>query len=209
MLFNILLIVHIAGGGLSFLLGGIILGMKKGDSVHQLVGSVYFYAMLTAALVSLPMACIHPNYFLFIIGVFTSYMLLTGKRYLKKKSIAEVKWMDWALTIVMAIFGLGFIGFGYFLLISGNSFGVVMLVFGGVSLLFVYKDVANYRGKSKIRNFGTVTHIQRMIGSYIASVTAFLVVNNTFLPNVVAWLLPTVLLVPLLIRWSRKYQVQE
>jgi type IV secretory pathway component VirB8 len=47
-----------------------------------------------------------------------------------------------------------------------------------------------------------------MIGAYIASITAFLVVNNTILPGVVAWLLPTAVLVPVLIKWSRKYAVK-
>jgi len=51
-----------------------------------------------------------------------------------------------------------------------------------------------------------VTHLQRMIGAYIASLTAFLVVNNTILPGVIAWLLPSVLLVPFIMAWSKKYK---
>jgi hypothetical protein len=47
-----------------------------------------------------------------------------------------------------------------------------------------------------------------MTGSYIASSTAFLVVNNTILPGIIAWLIPTVLLVPLIIMWSRKNEIK-
>ena len=47
-----------------------------------------------------------------------------------------------------------------------------------------------------------------MMGSYIAAMTAFIVVNNTILPEIVAWLLPTVIVTPLIIKWSRKYKIQ-
>ena len=40
-----------------------------------------------------------------------------------------------------------------------------------------------------------------MVGTYIASITAFLVVNNTILPGLVVWLAPGVLLTPLIFYW--------
>ncbi|MEJ7684882.1 MAG: hypothetical protein WKG06_44950 [Segetibacter sp.] len=46
-----------------------------------------------------------------------------------------------------------------------------------------------------------------MTGSYVASATAFLVVNNKILPNIIAWLLPTIIIVPLIVSWTRKYKV--
>jgi len=153
------------------------------------------------------MAYLHPNPFLFVIGVFTSYMLLTGRRALKNKVPADTQLTDWLLTYTMLIFGLVFISFRLFNIIKENYFGTVLVVFGGISLLFVYQDFINFKGKSKVKNYGLVTHTQRMMGSYIASVTAFLVVNNTFLPSVMAWLLPTACIVPLLVFWSRKYKV--
>ncbi len=207
--FKVLLIIHIAGGSTSLLLGLYMLLAKKGDQRHKLIGKVYFIAMLAAALVALPMAYLHTNYFLFIIGVFTSYMLVSGKRSLRKKQASDVDVADWLLTIVMLLFGLSFIVFGVILLIQSNMFGIVLIVFGSISLLFVYQDYTNFKGHSKLKNFWLTTHFQRMIGSYIASVTAFLVVNNTILPGYIAWLIPTVVLVPLIVRWSRKYAVQK
>lgn len=203
-IFNLLLIIHIICGGASLLLGLFILISRKGDKRHKLIGRIYFYSMLTASFLALPMSYLHPSYFLFIIGIFTSYMLLTGKRYLKKKSIKDVKPIDWLLTITMLIFGIGFIGLGVSNLIQSNFFGIVLVVFGGISMLFVYQDYLNYKGRASVKNFWLTTHIQRMTGSYIASATAFLVVNNTVLPGVIAWLLPTILVVPLIIIWSRR-----
>ncbi len=205
-LFKLLLFIHITGGFLSLLIGSFLLFQKKGDKKHKLLGNIYFYSLLSSAIVSLPMSYIHPNHFLFIIGVFTSYMLLSGKRYLEKRKIEDVKIMDWTLTLLMLFFSVGFIGFGIHNLILAKSFGIVFLVFGGISMLFVYQDKRNFEGKSIIKNYWLTTHLQRMVGSYITSITAFVVVNNTFLPNVVAWLLPTVLLVPLIFIWTKKYK---
>ncbi len=207
-LFNFLLYIHIASGIVSLLLGIFILLEKKGNTKHKKFGIFYFYSMLLAAIISFPLSYLHPNYFLFIVGVFTSYMLLTGKRSLKLKEVSDVKKIDWILTLTMFLFGIVFVSFGLYQLINFNTFGVVFLVFGSISILFVWRDFGNYRGKSRYKNFGLTTHIQRMIGSYIATVTAFLVVNNTILPDTIAWLLPTVLLVPLIIKWVKKYHVK-
>jgi hypothetical protein len=164
--------------------------------------------MLTAALISFPMSYLHSDYFLFIVGVFTSYMLLTGRRYLNIKEISDVKTTDWILMLTMLFFGIAFIAFGIYKIINNDSFGTVLLVFGGISCLFVWRDKRNFEGKSRYKNFWLVTHIQRMVGSYIATVTAFLVVNNKVLPDVLAWLLPTFLLVPLIVIWVKKYNIR-
>ncbi len=207
--FNILLAIHITGGGLSLVLGSYAMLAKKGGRRHKAIGNIYFYAMLTASLVSLVMAALHPNYFLFIIGVFTAYMLLTGKRYLGKKSTADVTRVDWLITITMLIFALAFLGLGISYLLGGSLFGIVLAVFGITAGLFVSVDYRNYSGRSMLKNYWLTAHFQRMIGSYIASATAFLVVNNQVLPGVVAWLLPTAILTPLIVRWSKKYGVPK
>ncbi len=208
--FNLLLIVHIIGGSTSLLLGSFILFSKKGDKKHKFLGNIFFYAMLTAALVSLPMAIIHPNPFLFVIGIFTFYMLMSGKRSLQKTKLENINQIDWAITLLMFLFGLAFICLGAYYLINGNNFGLVLLVFGIVGLLFVKIDYTNFKGNSKIKNFWLTTHIQRMIGAYIASVTAFLVVNGNilkFIPSIFLWLAPTILLVPFIVKWSRKNMI--
>lgn len=207
--FNILLCIHIAGGGISLLLGFIILCLKKGNKRHRLLGNLYGYALGIASVVAIPMSYLHPNYFLFIISVFTIYMLLTGKRYLQKKELSNVTITDWILTILIATFGTAFIGFGILHIIKSNVFGIVFIVFGLISYVFVYQDYLNFTGKSTVKNFYLITHLQRFIGSYIAAATAFLVVNNNLLPSVLAWLLPTILIVPLIIKWSRKFKIER
>jgi uncharacterized membrane protein len=208
-LFKFLLYIHVVCGLISLLLGLFVLLTKKGNARHKTIGNIYFYCMLAAALVSFPMSYLHSDYFLFIIGVFTSYMLLTGRRYLNKKDISDVETTDWVLTLTMLFFAIAFISFGIYKMINNDSFGIVLLVFGSISCLFVWRDKRNFEGKSRYKNFWLVTHIQRMVGSYIATVTAFLVVNNRVLPDIVAWLLPTFLLVPLIVKWVIKYNIRS
>ena len=205
--FNVLLIIHIITGGLALAVGSIIIFAKKGDQKHRKLGKIYFSSLLTSAIFSLFMAVLHFNVFLFIVGIFTSYMLLSGTRYLKIKTIADIQLADWLLAGTITLFGIAFIVLGSFLLINADFFGTVLLVFGGICLLFAVQDFKNFRNKSKFKNSWMTTHIQRMTGSYIASATAFLVVNNTLLPDVISWLLPTVALTPLIFVWVKKHQV--
>lgn len=207
-LFNFLLIIHIILGGTGLLLGTLVMFLKKGDKRHKLIGNIYFYAMLGTGIFAMVLAYLNLNQFLFITAVFTIYMILTGKRYLKKKKIGDVTQLDWLLTITMLVFGIAFIGLGTNGIMKNNYFGIVLVVFGGLSLLFVYQDYRNFKGKSSIKNFWLTTHLQRMVGSYIAALTAFIVVNNTLLPDILAWLLPTAILVPFISIWRRKYQVK-
>ena len=205
-LFKIFLTIHIICGTIGLLVGSYVLFAKKGDALHKKIGSIFFYAMVINGFVSLVLARLHPNIFLFIVGIFSLYLLLTGKRYLQKKTNADVQKMDWLLLGFMLVFGIGFVVLGIYYLFNGANFGFVPIVFGFIGLQFVNSDYKNFRGQSTIKNYWLTSHIQRMIGSYIAASTAFLVVNNTLLPNLVAWLLPTVILVPLIFKWSNKYK---
>jgi hypothetical protein len=58
------------------------------------------------------------------------------------------------------------------------------------------------------RNRWWFDHMQGMLGSYIATVSAFSVVNFTFLPTTVRWLWPTVLGVPLVALWIGSYKAR-
>lgn len=207
-IFTILLVLHIIGGGIALFLGSIIMFRKKGDKQHKLMGKFFAYGMLLAAFVSLAMARIHPNDFLFIIGIFTIYLVGTGMRYLRLKQLNKAQkplFIDWVLFGAMVIFSLLFIYYGIIMLSKSNFFGIVLLTFGLISGLMLRSDYQAYNGKSLNRNFWLIMHLQRMTASYIASLTAFLVVNNVYLPNIIAWLLPTIILTPLIFKWSAKY----
>ena len=204
-IFRFMLALHILGGSVGLISGTIVLILKKGDKIHKKIGSIFFWAMNLAGLCSFVLAVMHPNNFLFVVGIFTLYMNLTARSYLKfKRKDAVINFRDAIPTIGMVIAAFFFVFVGI-KLISKDSFGWVLLSFAFISLRFVIADYMFFKGKSKFANQWLLSHLQRMIGTYIASITAFLVVNINFKPAFVIWLGPTVLLVPLIIYWSRKY----
>ena len=204
-LYHILLYTHIIAGSLGLLLGTITAIRKKADKTHKKIGFYFYTSMTIASLVAMPLSYIHPNLFLFFISVVTLYALITGKRYIAKTKDDTILTIDWIISGIMALFALSLIGYGAYMFFRGESFGFVPIVFGFFSLSGVYEDWQNFTGRSKFSNPFLTTHISRISGAYIASLTAFLVVNNTILPNIIAWLLPTIVMTPIIVRWIRNY----
>jgi uncharacterized membrane protein len=205
--FKILLIIHILAGSIGLFTGTINIIRRKGDTQHRLVGKYFFYSMIINSIAGFIMSLWHQNAFLLIIAVFSFYMTATGQRFLSLKRIDKgqsAKKIDWTLSIIMLVFASFFVIYGLYLFANDNNLGIVLLVFGLISLLMTRKDIALYKGNIKIKNYWLLIHIQRMIGSYIAALTAFLVVNNTYLPPLVAWLMPTFIMTPLIFYWSKK-----
>jgi uncharacterized membrane protein len=212
-LFNTLLIVHIISGASGLITGSLNMARKKGDQNHRRMGKVFSYSMLTAGFSALALASLHPNTFLFIVGIFTIYLVGSGHRYIYLRLLGQAQkptLIDWALSTGMFLFGVGFLGMGISLFFNGNNMGIVLLVFGMVGLRFVLADTRNYLGRPREKNYWLMAHLQRMSGGYIAATTAFLVVNMkyfpAFIPPAVYWLLPTLVVTPLIIRWSRQFR---
>ena len=92
------------------------------------------------------MAQIKPNPFLFIIGVFTIYLVGTADRYIKLKQNKPLL-IDWVYTLGMFIFGSVFIIWGIITLTKSDGMGAVMLVFGSIGLYSVYRDFNYCKGE--------------------------------------------------------------
>ena len=210
-LFKILLAIHIFFGSIGLLTGTLNIIRKKGNKPHFLVGKLFLVSMIINAIAGFIMSILHNNIFLLIVAVFSFYMVCTGQRILSLKNLIKnqkPKPIDYGLTFGMLLFGTGFIVYGIYLVLHQNYFGTVMLVFGAISISFVRTDLRLYQGIAQHKNYWLLVHLQRMIGAYIASVTAFIVTVNQFGFGIVAWLLPTVILVPLIVKWSRQYAVK-
>ena len=208
--FKIFLIIHIAGGTIGLLAGTYIMFAKKGDKLHKRVGKLFAFSMLGAGFSSLILAKLHHINFLFAVGVFTIYMTGTGWRYLYLKNIAKGQkpiLIDWILMAFMIFGGIWFIKMGVVSIIDKEYFGAIILIFAWRGLSFVYYDFQTYNGKIEAKNYWLLFHLQRMIGSYIASMTAFIVVNSPDRLSFIPWILPAIIIVPLIIKWSKKYKV--
>lgn len=203
-LFSILLWIHIISGTIGLISGGVVMISKKGNSKHKFVGKFFFYGMLTTSLVAIPMTFLRPNVFLFLISIFTIFMLLTGRKSITspRKRISNV--FDRILTVLIGTFSFSFFAWGIHLLVNRNYFGFVLILFSSLGFVFLFQDIFLQNTYSPL-----LIHIQRMTGSFIASCTAFLVVNNSFLPGIIAWTLPTIIMMPLIINWSKKHKKKQ
>lgn len=205
-----ILLIHIISGGLALLIGSIILFRKKGDALHKSFGMVFVYSMISSCFAALVLSLLKSNVFLFLIGFLTLYMIATGVRYQtvirRRVKARRVKWTDWTMTVLLGIFSIFLTYLSIVSFLNSKYFGMVFVMFAAIGYLMIYQDFINLRGKAKVQNFGLLMHIQRMTGSYIASLTAFLVVNITFLPGFIIWILPTMSILPFIIRWTRKYK---
>lgn len=205
---SIILLLHIVGGSIGLISGMFIIFLRKADQRHQILGKIFSYALGFSMLASFAISMPKKDIFLFCIGVWTLYMIVTGNRVLKLKNLEAVANIDYFLSGTMLVFGVSLIGYGILQLISQQSMSVVSILFGLISLFLVYNDIKLYRGQTNFKNAYQLAHIQKMMGSFIAALTAFIVVNNTMLPGLIAWLLPTMVLTPLIVMWSRKWAIK-
>jgi hypothetical protein len=163
--------------------------------------------MITSALISIPISWMpnHENLFLFLIGLFTIYLVLAGNRALTFKTKEKADWIDKIISGSMFIFSLLMIVLGGYNLTIDSGTGILFMFFGGFGLFFTIIDFRFYRNPRKKRTAYLVSHLRKMLGAFIASVTAFLVAGLGFM-NLVFWILPSVLGTVYIIYWRRKVQ---
>jgi hypothetical protein len=213
---SILLYIHALSGGLGLLSGTLVFILKKGNEKHVLIGRIFFWTMLLSGVSALILALLKERSFLLAVGVMTVYSIISGVRYLhihKSSPVFKATILDWVNTAFIAISGCWFLYFGSKLLISGESFGIVFVVFTFLCLSSFREDYLNFNGKAKQKNFWLLMHISRMGGAYIASFTAFLVVNAHHIPleipGFIYWLLPAAIFTPLIVKWTRKNEIKN
>jgi hypothetical protein len=206
-----LVILHVLAGSLALLSGLAAMTVEKGKQIHRFAGQVFFYSMLVVFLTSVTVAYLKGNSFLLMVGFFSFYLACNGYRwlYLKKLNFKQKPtWVDYLLNGAGGIAHTSLLIWGIIKLIRGETFGIVAMVFGLIGLRLVYGTVRRFIRTTASKTLWIEGHIGNMIGAYIATLTAFLVVNNdkTFgLPGIVAWLLPTAIGVPYIFYWIKKY----
>ncbi len=214
-----LLLSHATAGGLT-LLSGLLASFvgKKGGKLHRFVGNVFFWSMtwifISALLIVL---FVRANFFLTIIAVFSFYMTFSGVRVLKIRKTMKPQIVDWAAAIITILFGLSLfvVGIRVFILNPSNlGFGILCLVFGFFTANTAWLNIKGFRkADNQEKMWWWFAHMNLMGGSFIASITAFLVQNGrlfTFFGESgwVLWLLPAAIGSPLIAYWARRYRQQ-
>lgn len=205
-------LLHIGAGTVALFAGLIPMLGRKGGPAHRRAGQVYVGAMITVALTAVVLTSLLPvtgsRLFLTGIAVFSFYLSFSGWRTARRRT-AGLALPDRALAIFTALVGLAMIGAGIYWQ------AILFAFFGGLTLLFAGHDMrtafAPPTGRPEPWIF---RHISRMGGSYIATFTAFLVVNlGHWLPaaapawlNTVGWIAPSLVGTLLIRRTIRHYR---
>src|SRR5690606_13884011 len=157
------------------------------------IGKLYFMTGFLGTILSLIIASSpnHYNLFLFTIAILTLYFLLGGFFAFKinKKQLKILALSMFVTAVVMILDAL-------YLLYKGRIASGIVLVFFGLlgtanAYLVDYRIIIKQSGKITI-NKRISLHIGKMIGSFIAMSTAFVVVNNIFYFRILKWILPAI-----------------
>lgn len=206
---RILIYIHAFFGGIGLITGIGSIIVKKGSPIHKKMGKLFSLGMITSSLISIPISWLpnHENLFLFLIGLFTIYLVLAGNRALTFKIKEKANWIDKMISGSMLLFSLIMIIVGIQGVLNNNSMSILYLFFGGFGLFLAIKDFIFYKNLRNPKNAWLIAHIGKMIGALIASITAF-IIAGLGIGNIIAWTLPTILGTIYIVYWKRKMKIK-
>lgn len=206
----ILLGVHIAGGAVALAAGlGAILTRPKGARLHRRAGRIYVYGMVTVLATGIPLALAQSSLFLVLVAIFTGYVLFAGYRVLSRKrpSPGDASLVDLGAHWSMVVAGLGMIAYGgvgiVFFTIGLNP---VLVIFGVLGVLMARDELQAIQDPPEDPRAWFYNHIGYMGGAYIATVTAFATINLGNVPELVRWLGPGAIGVPVIMYTTKRYR---
>ncbi len=205
--FTVFIAIHVISGMIGLIAGTISVIAKKGGKIHKTSGKVFFYAMMFAGGSGIVASVLpeHYNPFLFVVGLFSIYLVLTGYRALKftkvktKAQLRPDSILAWGMIVVAVLMVL----FGSYVILKIDTIGIVLIIFGVIAFLNGYNDLKAFSDIKTLRTKALRLHIGKISGGYIAAFTAFLVTNQV-LPALLSWLLPTVFGIVFITYWLRK-----
>jgi uncharacterized membrane protein len=204
-----LIYIHAFFGGLGLITGLISFFVKKGGFNHRRTGKIFSYSMILSSLISLFVARMpgHENLFLFLIGIFTIYLILAGNRALTLKGNTKSKadLLDKFVSGTMLVVSIGMVFLGTFGMVLQVANSVLYLFFGGLGAFMSIKDFRTFRIFTEKKDAWLISHLGRMIGALIASVTAFLVAGLN-IGTTLVWIMPTILGTIYIIYWGRQFR---
>ena len=140
MLQLILLVVHISAGSVSLATAGVALVTAKGGRWHVLAGRIYAVGMTVVFLTAVPLAILGASTFLFLIALFSFYLVFAGWRFARNRQ-RRAHSVDWVAVAVDWNHRFGDVGLcGGASLLDGSSQWITLLVFGGIAIALGLAD---------------------------------------------------------------------
>lgn len=176
---------------------------KKGSNFHRKVGRIYALGMAAIGVTAIPMAIISEKMFLFLIALFSSYLVFAGWRFAVNRSGRPSK-LDWIAVFIMLLTGLTMAVGAYVIYAEGSDMWVTLSIFTVAALVLGLVDLKSHISRRTIGNKRIARHLTNMLAGTIATVTATFVVNVSTDPAWIAWVAPTLLITPVIIYWNRR-----
>lgn len=207
--YKIILLIHVAFGFSALATGIVPMVAKKGGKVHKFWGNVYYWSMFGVFVTTLMLFVLRPAQlklqFFLCIGILSFYFTFSGDRVLKmKKSATQATVLDRVAAGLALACGLAMLGYAVYGVIGLQNYFIAILfaTFGTLISVNARKDLQLFFGKIDSEKmhwyFG---HISKIMGAYIATITAFCVNMTRYLPEdasaywqLIPWLAPGVLL---------------
>ena len=146
----------------------------------------------------------HKSPFLFAIGIFSLYFVITGKRALNFKKQNPNTFIDKGISLFMTLTGFAMIVLP---IIFTRSIDVILSVFGIVGIAFSIRDLMLFKNPFRLQNAWLKLHLGKMIGGFISATTAFVVVGNYF-PGIYGWFIPGIAGSFIIVYWTRKVSLK-
>ena len=203
-MFKVALIFHIVFGSLALVIAPLAMITTKGGLWHRRWGKIYFWAMTGVALTATILCWLGSGLFLFLVAIFSFYLAFTGYKVLRrKKPEARPDIFDWSAAGAMLLAGLALVLQGC--LSTHGQMRAVPILFGLIGLALSATDIKSFLRPSKDPRAWFYAHMTRFLAAYIATVSAFSVVNFQFLPGLWRWTWPTIVGVVGISFWRRHY----
>jgi len=142
----------------------------------------------------------HESPFLFAVGIFSLYFVLTGNRALNFKRKSPDLKIDKLISIIMITTGISMISLP---IILTKSINIILVVFAIVGIIFSVRDLILFKNPERLRKGWLKLHLGKMLGGYISATTAFVVVNE-FFPSFYGWFIPGIVGGLIIAYWIRK-----
>jgi uncharacterized membrane protein len=195
--------IHIAAGFTALIAGAMAILTQKGSPNHRLAGRAFYWAMSVVCATAIGVAAYKGTTFLLLIGIFSFYLTFTGERALRTKGQGGATAVDWGMFGLSALTSGAMLAAG---LLRWVPVPEAVAGFGVVLGFYSWNDWRYFQNKARAPKAWLYRHISRMSAAYVATFTAFLVVNWQTDPAWLAWLLPTFIGTPLIVYTIRRYR---
>lgn len=199
--------IHVIFGIAALVFGLMSIAFKKGTKFHKKAGKIFYYTMLFSATIAMIIAVLpnHYNIFLFAMGIFSLYFVLSGYRAIRfKQEHPDLKIDKWIARIMISTGVLMIV----IPILFFKKINILLFVFGSVGLFFSIRDLQLFKNPQRLQESGLKLHLGKMLGAYICATTAFVVVNQ-FISSIYAWFVPGIIGGFIIVYWIRRVNKKQ